>query len=56
MSDYDDVQNHLTPTEEEQTFLILQGKCPHNKGWHYDGHGHNYETWSCSICNESRDY
>lgn len=24
----------LTPSEEQQILLILQGQCPHNGGWH----------------------
>lgn len=40
----------LTPSEEEQTKLVLEGKCPHNKGWRYEGHGHNDDAYSCRLC------
>lgn len=53
---YDRIMEYLTPTEEEQTFLILQGKCPHNKGWRYGGHGHNDEWYSCALCGITKDY
>lgn len=43
----------LTPSEEEQTLLILQGKCPHNQGWRYVGHGHNDDCYECMICGKS---
>lgn len=43
---------HFTLSEEEQTWRVLEGKCPHNEGWRYEGHGHNDEAWSCKICNE----
>ena len=42
--------NHLTPAAEEQTFLILQGKCPHNQGWRYVGHSHNDDAYECRLC------
>jgi hypothetical protein len=42
----------LTPSEEEQTLLILQGKCPHNGGWNYAGHGHNDDAYECKLCHE----
>ena len=40
----------LTPSKEEQTFRILQGKCPHNGGWRYEGHGHNSYAYECKLC------
>jgi hypothetical protein len=43
---------HFTPSHEEQAFLLLQGKCPHNTGWTYDGHGHNSSAWECDKCRE----
>lgn len=42
----------LTPSKEEQTILILAGKCPHNKGWEYTGHGHNDDAYECKLCKE----
>ena len=47
---------HFTPTKEEQTFLVLQGKCAHNNGWKYIGHGHNDEGWDCKICGHTKWY
>lgn len=55
-SKYDEVIKYLTPTPEEQTFLILQGKCPHNEGWSYGGHGHNDEWYVCVKCGIHKDY
>ena len=49
-------EKYLTPSPEEQTFLILQGKCPHNKGWTYDGHSHNDEAYRCRLCGETKWY
>jgi hypothetical protein len=51
---YYDIMKWLTPSEEEQTFLILQGKCPHNKGWRYAGHGHNDDAYDCNLCGETK--
>lgn len=45
---------YLTPTEEEQSLLVLQGKCPHNNGWRYGGHGHNSEAWECMLCRTTK--
>jgi hypothetical protein len=42
----------LTPSEEEQTFRILRGECPHNGGWSYAGHGHNDDAYECKLCHE----
>jgi len=42
----------LTPSPEDQTFLILQGKCPHNQGWRYIGRGHNDDFYECRLCGE----
>jgi len=53
MSD-DSVEKYLTPSPEEQTFRILEGKCPHNKGWTYAGHGHNDEAYTCRLCGETK--
>lgn len=44
----------LTPSKEEQAFLVLQGKCPHNKGWSYAGHSHNSDAYECKICREMK--
>lgn len=46
----------FTPSEEEQTLRVLKGLCPHNKGWRYDGHGHNDEAWKCNLCGEIEWY
>lgn len=48
------MESILTPKPEEQTFLILQGKCPHNKGWSYLGHGHNDDAYGCRLCGETK--
>ncbi|HET8688566.1 MAG TPA: hypothetical protein VFM18_18285 [Methanosarcina sp.] len=57
MGAYDEEANRLfTPSKEEQTLLILQGKCPHNKGWDWFGHGHNYDTYKCRLCGQEEDY
>lgn len=40
----------LTPSKEEQLILELSGKCPHNKGWVHDGHGHNDDAYRCVGC------
>lgn len=40
----------LTQLPEVQTKLVLEGKCPHNKGWHYSGHGHNDDAYECKLC------
>ena len=42
----------LTPSGPEQTFRILQGKCPHNGGWSYLGNGHNSDAYQCKLCHE----
>lgn len=44
----------LTPKKEEQTFRILQGKCPHNGGWRYAGHGHNNDCYECLLCGDTK--
>lgn len=46
----------FTPSEEAQTFRVLQGLCPHNKGWVWDGHGHNDDCYRCKLCRESNWY
>ena len=57
MGAYDNNANRaFTPSEEEQLILILKGQCPHNKGWHWIGHGHNDDTYKCALCKETRDY
>lgn len=53
---YVNIQKYLTPDEEKQTFLVLQGKCPHNRGWSYQGHSHNDDAYQCSICGEIEWY
>jgi hypothetical protein len=52
----EEVQHFLTPTKEEQVLLILAGKCPHNAGWEYVGHGHNDDAYECLLCRESKWY
>lgn len=42
----------LEPSLEEQTARILAGKCPHNRGWAYDGHSHNDDSYRCLLCGE----
>lgn len=42
----------LTPSEQEQTFRILSGLCPHNAGWSYFGHNHNDSAYKCNMCGE----
>ena len=55
--DYHERANEwLTPSREEQLALILQGKCPHNQGWRYDGHGHNEEAYVCRMCGQLEWY
>ena len=44
----------FTPSEEEQILLILQGKCPHNRGWRHVGHGHNDDCYECKLCGKYR--
>jgi hypothetical protein len=46
------IEKELTPSDEEQVLLILQGKCPHNQGWRYEGHGHDDAAYECIICGE----
>lgn len=46
----------FTPSDEEQTLLILKGLCPHNKGWYYYGHSHNEECWRCAVCGRTEYY
>jgi hypothetical protein len=38
----------FTPTKEEQTALVLAGKCPHNKGWTYVGHA-RADFYECRL-------
>ena len=47
---------YLTPPEEEQTMRILQGLCPHNKGWTYVGHSHNSDAYMCNSCTDTGWY
>ena len=48
----EEMERILTPSEEEQTFLILKNKCPHNGGWRHVGHGHNDDAYECHLCGE----
>lgn len=49
-------ENWLTPSKEEQAWLILKGECPHNRGWIYEGHGHNSSFYRCALCGKLDDY
>jgi hypothetical protein len=51
-----DIDKILTPDKEDQTVLILSGKCPHNKGWVYKGHSHNDDAYSCILCGKLEFY
>lgn len=51
-----DATKIFTPSEKEQAFLILQGKCPHNVGWMYWSHNHNDDNYRCIRCGEWREY
>lgn len=42
----------LTPDPEEQTALILAGKCPHNKGWDYMGPRRGDGAYRCILCKD----
>lgn len=48
------IDNALTPSKEEQALLILQGKCPHNRGWDHLGYGHNSDAYKCVMCKEMK--
>ena len=48
------IEKIFTPSKEEQTMRILQGKCPHNGGWRYAGHGHNSDCYECILCKETK--
>ena len=54
MKDEDPDNNFLAPSKEEQIVLVLQGKCPHNKGWVDMGHGHNSNMYECRLCREAK--
>lgn len=51
-----EVEKFLTPTEDEQVALVLQGKCPHNKGWMFHAFGHNDKSYKCVECGELKFY
>lgn len=42
----------LNPTEEEQALRVLQGKCPHNRGWTYFGRYNDDIVYTCNSCGE----
>jgi hypothetical protein len=44
----------FTPTEQEQSMLVLQDKCPHNQGWRHIGHGHNDDCYECVQCGKMK--
>ncbi|HEY6435444.1 MAG TPA: hypothetical protein VIY47_02560 [Ignavibacteriaceae bacterium] len=52
----DPYDHPLTPSKEEQILLVLAGKCPHNKGWDYDGHGHNDDYYRCRMCGDIKTW
>lgn len=56
MLDTTEATDQFTPCEEEQTMLILQGKCPHNRGWKWVGHGHNDDAYECILCGQMEFY
>ena len=54
---YDNYPDDYVPmalilSEKEQTFRILQGKCPHNGQWEYQGHHGIDSMWQCRLCKE----
>lgn len=49
-------ENWLTPSDEEQALLVLQGKCPHNQGWNFYCHGHNDAAYTCALCGKMDFY
>lgn len=51
-----EIEKFLTPTEDEQVALVLQGKCPHNKGWMFHAFGHNDKSYKCLECGELKFY
>ncbi len=48
--EFNTVERYLTPSEEEQVKLVLEGKCPHNQGWTFHGFGHNSNAYKCNLC------
>ena len=52
--DEEQMEKIFTPSKEEQTLLILQGKCPHNGGWRHVGHGHNDDAYECKLCRTTK--
>lgn len=53
---HSEIEKWFTPSKEEQTALVLAGKCPHNKGWHYAGHSHNDDGYACILCGKMEWY
>jgi hypothetical protein len=47
---YKNIQEYLTPDKETQAFLILQGKCPHNKEWSHRGQNGQDSYYVCNLC------
>lgn len=43
----------LTPTSEEQVWLILSGECPHNNGWIHAGACFGITLLKCALCGEA---
>jgi hypothetical protein len=44
----------LSPSKEEQSLLVLQGKCPHNQGWIYLGRYGDDITYICRSCGQHK--
>ena len=40
----------LSPSTEEQIKLILEGKCPHNKGWSFIAGYADERLYQCNEC------
>jgi hypothetical protein len=50
------VNEYLTPTEQEQIQLVLEGKCPHNQGWEFVAFCHNDSAYKCVLCSKTGYY
>lgn len=51
-----EIEKFLTPSEEEQLARILNGLCPHNKGWMFHAFVHNDKAYKCVGCGELKFY
>ncbi len=54
--EFSDIERWLTPSEEDQALLVLQGKCPHNQGWKFSCFGHNDTAYDCVLCGHTEWY